>query len=80
MDSSGDSLGTIWYYAVEPSRPVHGGLNAAIRMRLLREHRVCVRDCASFGLPEHVRIGVRRIEDCWRLAGALQEVLEKTDG
>ena len=22
-----DSLGTIWYYAVEPSRPVHGGLN-----------------------------------------------------
>ena len=40
----------------------------------------CVRDCASFGLPEHVRIGVRRIEDCRRLAGALQEVLEKTDG
>ena len=53
---------------------------AAIRMRLLREHRVCVRDCASFGLPEHVRIGVRRMEDCRRLAGALQEVLEKTDG
>ena len=27
MDSSGDSLGTISYYAVELSRPVHGGLN-----------------------------------------------------
>ena len=59
---------------------VRVGDAAAIRMRLLREHRVCVRDCASFGLPEHVRIGVRRIEDCRRLAGALQEVLGKTDG
>ena len=59
---------------------VRVGDAAAIRMRLLREHRVCVRDCASFGLPEHVRIGVRRMEDCRRLAGALQEVLEKTDG
>ena len=59
---------------------VRVGDAAAIRMRLLREHRVCVRDCASFGLPEHVRIGVRRMENCRRLAGALQEVLEKTDG
>jgi histidinol-phosphate/aromatic aminotransferase/cobyric acid decarboxylase-like protein len=59
---------------------VHGGLNAAIRMRLLREHRVCVRDCASFGLPEHVRIGVRLMEDCRRLAGALQEVMVTSDG
>ena len=59
---------------------VRVGDAAAIRMRLLREHRVCVRDCASFGLPEHVRIGVRRMEDCRRLAGALQEVLGKTDG
>ena len=49
---------------------VRVGDAAAIRMRLLREHRVCVRDCASFGLPEHVRIGVRRMEDCRRLAGA----------
>ena len=59
---------------------LRAGDAAAIRMRLLREHRVCVRDCTSFGLPEHVRIGVRRMEDCRRLAGALQEVLEKTDG
>ena len=27
VDSSRDSLGTTWYYAVELSRPVHGGLN-----------------------------------------------------
>ena len=59
---------------------VRVGDAAAIRMRLLREHRVCVRDCASFGLPEHVRIGVRRMENCRRLAGALQEVLGKADG
>ena len=56
------------------------GAAAAVRLRLLREHQVCVRDCASFGLPEHVRIGVRRMADCRRLAGALQEVLRNGDG
>ena len=59
---------------------VRVGDAAAVRLRLLREHRVCVRDCASFGLPEHVRIGVRRMEDCRRLAGALQEVMVTSDG
>ena len=59
---------------------VRVGDAAAVRLRLLREHRVCVRDCASFGLPEHVRIGVRRMEDCRRLAGALQEVRANSDG
>ncbi len=39
---------------------------------------MCVRDCASFGLPEHVRIGVR--QDCRRLAGAMQEAMAKSDG
>ena len=52
---------------------VRVGDAAAIRMRLLREHRVCVRDCASFRLPEHVRIGVRRIEDGRRAAGGAGE-------
>ena len=41
---------------------------------------MCVRDCASFGLPEHVRIGVRRLKDCRRLAGAMQEAMAKSDG
>ena len=59
---------------------VRVGDAAAVRLRLLREHRVCVRDCASFGLPAHVRIGVRRMEDCRRLAGALQEVRANSDG
>ena len=58
---------------------VRVGAAAAVRLRLLREHQVCVRDCASFG-PEHVRIGVRRLADCRRLAGALQEVLRNGDG
>ena len=56
------------------------GAAAALRLRLLREHRVCVRDCASFGLPDHVRIGVRRMADCRRLAGALRQVLGNGDG
>ena len=59
---------------------VRVGAAAALRLRLLREHRVCVRDCASFGLPDHVRIGVRRMADCRRLAVALREVLENGDG
>ncbi len=59
---------------------VRVGAAAGLRTRLLREHRVCVRDCTSFGLPEHVRIGVRRMDDCRRLAGALQEVLANRDG
>jgi len=56
------------------------GAAAELRLRLLREHRVCVRDCASFGLPDHVRIGVRRMADCRRLAGALREVRKNGDG
>ena len=56
------------------------GAAAALRLRLLREHRMCVRDCASFGLPDHVRIGVRRMADCRRLAGALRQVLGDDDG
>ena len=54
---------------------VRVGAAAALRLRLLREHGVCVRDCASFGLPDHVRIGIRRLADCRRLAGALREVV-----
>ena len=46
-----------------------------IRAALLREHRICVRDCASFGLPDHIRVGVRTMDDNRRLARALRLVL-----
>ncbi len=38
---------------------------------------IAVRDCASFGLPEYIRIAVRRPDDCALLAGALREVLRR---
>ena len=47
----------------------------ALRRELLTRHRVCVRDCASFGLPEYIRVGVRTMDDNRRLADALRQVL-----
>jgi histidinol-phosphate aminotransferase len=43
--------------------------------RALLERGLVVRDCASFGLPEHVRIGVRQPHENRRLVDALVEVL-----
>jgi histidinol-phosphate/aromatic aminotransferase/cobyric acid decarboxylase-like protein len=43
--------------------------------RALLDHGCCVRDAASFGLPQHVRIGVRTIAECRRLAAAFEAVL-----
>ncbi len=44
-----------------------------VRLPLL--HRgIAVRDCASFGLPEHIRVGVRTPAENARLLGALAEV------
>ncbi len=43
---------------------------AACRSALL-EHGVVVRDCASFGLPDHIRIAARRPEENKRLLAAL---------
>ena len=48
---------------------------AELRLRLLTQHKVCVRDCASFGLPEHIRVGVRTMDDNRRLAEALTQIL-----
>lgn len=48
------------------------GEAARLRRELLTRFRVCVRDCASFGLPEHIRIGVRSVEDSRRLVLALK--------
>ena len=64
--------------AVTPSAAnfllVKVGDAAALRSDLL-SRGMAVRDCASFGLPEHLRIAIRRPEECARLVGALKEVL-----
>jgi histidinol-phosphate/aromatic aminotransferase/cobyric acid decarboxylase-like protein len=46
-----------------------------LRATLLREHRVLIRDCTSFGLPNHVRIAARPDGDLDRLVSALAQVL-----
>ncbi len=55
------------------------GQAARLRRKLLTRYRVCVRDCASFGLPEHIRVGVRNIEDSRRLVRALQAAAAISD-
>ena len=51
------------------------GRASELRLELLKRHKVCVRDCASFGLPQYIRVGVRNMDDNRRLADALKEVL-----
>jgi len=46
-----------------------------LRQALLSRHRILVRDCASFGLPGHVRLAARSATDRARLLAALQEEL-----
>lgn len=64
--------------AVSPSATnfllVRVGDGAGVRRALLRRG-LAVRDCASFGLPEYIRVAVRAREDCTRLVRALREVL-----
>ena len=51
------------------------GNASQMRTCLLRRH-IAVRDCTSFGLPEHIRIAVRRPEECARLLATLEEVMD----
>jgi histidinol-phosphate/aromatic aminotransferase/cobyric acid decarboxylase-like protein len=50
--------------------PVRGA--ADLRRRLLANHRILVRDCASFGLPSFVRLSARPAADRDRLVAALR--------
>jgi len=56
---------------------VEVGDGAAVRSALLRRG-LCVRDCASFGLPAFVRIGLRTVPECERLVAAMA-ALEPAD-
>ena len=49
----------------------------ALRRTLMKQHHISVRDCASFGLPDYIRIGIRTLDDCKRLVSALREILER---
>jgi histidinol-phosphate aminotransferase len=55
---------------------VRVGNGAAFRSALLAR-RILVRDCASFGLPEYVRISTRRPEENERLLAAVREVWQR---
>jgi histidinol-phosphate/aromatic aminotransferase/cobyric acid decarboxylase-like protein len=49
---------------------------AAFRGRLLREHRLLVRDCTSFGLPGLIRVGARPAAERTRLVAAWERLHE----
>jgi histidinol-phosphate aminotransferase len=50
------------------------GNGATMRDKLMRRG-LFVRDCASFGLPDCIRIGIRPLPDCQRLVRAMKEVV-----
>ena len=58
------------YCAVPVGRPA-----AELRRALLARQRILVRDCASFGMPDHVRLAALPAHDRARLLAALREEL-----
>lgn len=59
---------------------VEVGRAADVRLELLTRHLICVRDCASFGMPRHIRIGMRGLDSSRRLMDALGDVLRDSPG
>ncbi len=55
---------------------VKAGAAGKLRSVLLR-HGILVRDCASFGLPEYVRISPRSMDECRQFVNILDSVLKK---
>jgi len=53
---------------------VEVGDGRGLRRKLL-SHGLMVRDCASFDLPEYVRIAARRMEECRRLIESLRQLV-----
>lgn len=56
---------------------VRTGRAGELRRRLLARHHILVRDCASFGLPDHIRLAARPPADRARLVSALAEELSR---
>lgn len=54
---------------------VRVGDGASVRTALLAQGMI-VRDCASFGLPAYIRIGVRRQEECEQLMNVIADLPE----
>ncbi len=52
---------------------VKTGAGAACAQFLLERHRLLVRDCTSFGLPDHVRVAIRRRPENRRLVAGLAD-------
>ena len=50
------------------------GKASRVRTSLLRRH-IAVRDCASFGLPDYIRIAIRQPQECALLLTALEKVM-----
>lgn len=53
---------------------VRVGDGASWRVKLMRRG-LLVRDCASFGLPEYIRVGIRSLPECRRLIEAMAGLL-----
>ena len=77
-----DGLGALGFSVSEPAAnfvlaEIPRAWESAAQLRAALFERGCVvRDCASFGLPRHVRVGVRTRGECERLLVELGEVLE----
>lgn len=69
------ALGLPWIESSTVFVLVRVGDGRAVRARLLERHHMLVRDCASFGLPAHIRIAVRGAAETERILKALRASL-----